>query len=315
MSFTNHVRQPGERFAPGNAAPASVAAATASANSPDNDSPSNPGWHYVGTFDNSATISQIRFLVRVGTALEASRGETYRAAALHGLDYVFAAQFPNGGFPQCFPLEGGYHDSVTFNDNALIHILELFRDIGRGGDFAFVPAEVRTRAESSLRRGINCILDCQILIDGRRTVWCQQHDALTLAPTSARNYEMPSQSSSESDDVMLFLMSLPDPPPEVVAVVHSSAIWFQKTAIRDAVFRAVPGNGRLLVPEAGAGPTWARFYEVGADRPLFGDRDKSIHDKVEEISLERRNGYAWFGTGPTRALQAYAEWAKAHPAK
>jgi PelA/Pel-15E family pectate lyase len=33
--------------------------------------------------------------------------------------YLLAAQFPNGGWPQVWPLEGGYHDAVTFNDNAV----------------------------------------------------------------------------------------------------------------------------------------------------------------------------------------------------
>ena len=64
-----------------------------------------------------------------------------------------------------------------------------------------------------------------------------------------------------------------------------------------------------------AGPLWARYYEIGTDRPLFGDRDKSIHDKVEEISAERRNGYQWFNNGAVSALEHYATWAKAHPAK
>jgi PelA/Pel-15E family pectate lyase len=44
--------------------------------------------------------------------------------------------------------------------------------------------------------------------------------------------------------------------------------------------------------------------------PTFGDRDKTIHNDVNELSLERRNGYQWFGTGPQKALDAYAVWSK-----
>jgi hypothetical protein len=39
----------------------------------------------------------------------------------------------------------------------------------------------------------------------------------------------------------------------------------------------------------------ARLYELETDRPVFGDRDRTIHNAVEEISLERRNGYGWYG--------------------
>ena len=124
---------------------------------------------------------------------------------------------------------------------------------------------------------------------------------------------MPSQSGSESDDVMIFLMALPDPSPAVVTAVHAAAAWFEKVTIRGFAYRSVPNAGRSLVADDKAGPLWARYYEIGTDRPLFGDRDKSIHDHVEEISSERRNGYQWFNNGATRALELYAKWAAAHP--
>src|SRR6185436_12553849 len=82
MNYADHARQPGERFAPGNTASPAVAAVTAAAHSEDNDKPADPSWHYVGTFDNNATISQIRFLARVATALDEKAGEPYRASVL-----------------------------------------------------------------------------------------------------------------------------------------------------------------------------------------------------------------------------------------
>ena len=134
----------------------------------------------------------------------------YRAAFLRGLDYVFAAQYPNGGWPQVWPLQGGYHDAITFNDNAMTNILHLLLDVSEGtNEFVFVPEHVRALAAASLKRGINCLLACQIVVDGHRTVWAQQYDPLTRQPTSARNYEMPSQVAGESASIMIFLMQLP----------------------------------------------------------------------------------------------------------
>ena len=43
------------------------------------------------------------------------------------------------------------------------------------------------------------------------------------------------------------------------------------------------------------------------------DRDRSIHDDVNAISLERRNGYAWFSNGPAKVLEAYARWPHRQP--
>ena len=44
--------------------------------------------------------------------------------------------------------------------------------------------------------------------------------------------------------------------------------------------------------------SWARFYELGTDRPIYGDRDGEVHYTLEELSQERRDGYAWHGRWP-----------------
>ena len=283
----------------------------------DNDTPEDVHWSYIGTFDNNATINELRFLAKVAAAADETTGARWRAAVRRGIEYALAAQYPNGGWPQNFPLDGGYHDAITFNDGAIENIIEFVRDVAAGkNEFAWVPAELRQRAATAEARGVDCILACQLVVDGRRTVWCQQHDMLTLAPASARNYEMPSQSGAESAGLAVFLMELPKPDARVVTAVHAAAQWFQKTALRDVVFRPAPdGSGRKLLPSPGAGPIWARYYELKTDRPIFGDRDKSIHDDISEISQERRNGYSWFNNGPQRALDHYAKWAPLHPEK
>ncbi len=306
INLAKHARQPGERFAAANASPVTP-------KSDDYDLPHESTWHYIGTFDNNATITELQFLAKVISAADATQAAPWRAAFLRGVDYVFNAQFPNGGWPQVWPLEGGYHDDVTYNDDAMINVLELVRDVAGGREeYAFVPAEIRTRAAASLARGVQCILVSQIVVNGHRTVWCQQHDALTLRPASARNYEMPSQTAAESSVIASFLMSLPHPEAAVVTAVHATAAWLKKTAIYGRALKFGP-EGRHLVDQPGAGPLWARYYEIGTDRPLFGDRDKTIHDNMDEISAERRRGYSWYNETPKRMLEQYDGWVKDHP--
>ena len=306
LDMTEHQRAPGERFAHGNVSryPGNF----------DNDTPRDTHWNYVGTLDNDATTTQLRFLAKVIADVGPAYNPAHRAAFLRGMDYLFAAQFPNGGWPQVWPLEGGYHDAITYNDDAMINVLQLLSDVAEGQkEFAFVPQPTRELAAASMKRGIECILQTQIVVDGHRTVWCQQHDPLNLKPTSARNYEMPAQCGSESAGIMRFLMGLPDPNPNTVTAVHAAAAWFEKTKLRDVAFKAVGDEGKQLVPAPGAVPLWARYYEIGTDRPVFGDRDKTIHDDVKELSAERRNGYSWFNESPKRALEQYVRWKETHP--
>jgi len=275
---------------------------------------SDAGWSYVGTIDNDATITQIRFLAKVVTALgpASQKATPYRKSFLRGLDYLLAAQYPNGGWPQVWPLAGGYHDGITYNDDAMIQVMELLQAVAAGrAEFAFIPADVRKRAESSVQRGIECILATQIVVDGKRTAWCQQYDPVTLQPASARNYEMPSQSAAESAKILLFLMALPTPSAAEGRSIDAAGMWLTKVAIADSAWRPTPA-GRDLVASPDAPLIWARYYQIGSDKPLFGDRDKSIHDSVADISTERRNGYAWYSSAPQQAVTSYVEWRKNH---
>ena len=306
LNLADHARAPGELFGPENG--------SQHLGSGDFDAPLEGSWNYVGTIDNDATTTELRFLAKVIAAVSKEQSELYRPAFSRGLDYLLAAQYPNGGWPQVWPLQGGYHDAITINDGAMLHVLELLRNIADGGEgFAFVSAEERLRAGASFKRGFECLLAAQVVVDNRRTIWCQQYEALTLKPASARNYEMPSVASGESAGIFSYLMELPDPGPEVVAAVHAAAAWFEKTKLMNVAFRSTGADGRHLVSAPGNGPIWARYYEIGGDKPLFGDRDKTIHDNVDEISLERRKGYAWYTDTAKRTLEHYVRWSKMHP--
>ena len=271
-------------------------------------------WAYVGTIDNGATTTELRFLARVQGAVPGPDGERYRAAFAKGIRYLLDAQFPNGGWPQVYPLQGGYHDALTFNDDALADVVEVLIDAGSGrADYAFVPPALAAEARGAVGKAVSVILASQIVSGGRHTGWGQQHDPLTLAPVGARNFEPASLSSNESAALLRLLMRLPSPEPKVVEAVHDGVAWLQAAALRDVQWSAATeGDARRLTAKPGAGPLWSRFYHIGTMRPIFGDRDKTVHDDVNALSTERRNGYSWFGTGPSAAIRDYAAWAAAH---
>ncbi|MGB6973902.1 MAG: pectate lyase [Terracidiphilus sp.] len=300
-------RQEGEAFVPNN-----LSRFTA----PDDfDTPREPDWNYVGTIDNDATTTELRFLARVISATGAKKSAEFRTAFLRGMRYLLRAQFPNGGWPQVWPLEGGYHDAITYNDDAMIEVMQLMGEVAGGRqEFSFVPAQICKQADKSFQHGMRCVLATQIVSGGRLTVWPQQDDPLTLKPVSGRNFEPAAECAGESTDVALLLMNgLPEPTPGEVRAIRGAAEWFTRTAIYGERWTRT-GEGRELVPQPGAGPVWARFYAVGSDQPIFSDRNKLLYDRVEDISTERRNGYQWYVQKPAAALERYKTWSALHPA-
>jgi PelA/Pel-15E family pectate lyase len=262
------------------------------------------------TIDNGATTSQIRFLA---TVFEANGQERHRDAALRGLDYLFAAQYANGGWPQFFPLRKGYYTHITFNDDATRNVLEIVRDVAAGvKPYGFVDEARRTRATDALKRGIDCILRCQIVVDGKPTVWAAQHDENTFAPAPARKFEPACFTAQESAGLVRFLMSLDKPSPEILASVQGAVAWFERTKLTGIRFNRIKtpeGKDGVVVPDPDAPPIWARFYELGTERPIFIGRDEVIHYSLAEIERERRGGYAWYDDRPAEILKKYPSWA------
>ena len=233
-----------------------------------------------GTFDDHGTIDPMRFLARV---YEATQIERFKESFYRGLDFILAAQYPSGGWPQSFPDPPGYSAYVTFNDQAMINILRLIQEIiDRRPPFGFVEEDYVERLRAALEKGIDYILKAQIEVDGRLTAWGQQHDPVTYEPRSARVFEPVAITGAESVPIVEFLLTLPDPSEAVRRAVLSALEWFEAARLPD---------GR-----------WARFYEIGTGRPIFAGRDGVVRYNLSEIDLERQLNYAWYGTWPASLL-------------
>lgn len=265
------------------------------------------------TIDNGATYTQLLFLAKV---LQATQQARFKAAFLQGLDYLFAAQYPNGGWPQYFPLRKGYYTHITYNDNAMVNVLTLLRAlVRRQPEYAFVDDARRQRAAQALEKAIDCILKTQVRVNGKLTVWCAQHDEKTLQPAPARAYEKISLSGSESAGIVRFLLGIEQPNPQIVEAVRAAVAWFEQAKLtgikvtekRDA---ALPrGFDRVVIQDAQAGPLWARFYEIGTNRPIFCGRDSVVKYSLAEIEHERRTGYSWYTNSPAVLLDKdYPDW-------
>jgi PelA/Pel-15E family pectate lyase len=267
------------------------------------------------TIDNGATYTQLEYLARVYTA---QKHERHRESFLKGLDYLLAAQYENGGWPQYFPLRKGYYSLITYNDNAMASVLELLRDVARKEPaYAFVDEARRARSEKAVERGIECVLKTQVKVDGKLTAWGAQHDVTTLAPAPARKFEPVSLASRESVGVTRFLMGVERPDARVVAAVEAAVAWFRATQVSGLrwVERRDPaqpgGFERTAVADKEAPPIWARFYEIGTNRPVFEGRDGVVRYNVNEIEAERRNGYGWYTEEPLKLIRReYPAWQK-----
>jgi len=258
-----------------------------------------------GTFDNGATTGELRLLAR---AYNASGDATMQAAFLRGLNHILVAQYSTGGWPQYAPPPAtSYHRHITFNDGTMVRLLELLRDIATSDEFSFVESGLRTASRAAFDRGVGCIVKSQVRVNGELTVWCAQHDEVTLEPRPGRAFELVSLSGAESAGLLGLLMSVEKPSPAVINAVHAGVPWFEKVQIKGVRETLVDGDKRMIADPA-APPLWARFYEIGSNRPIYAGRDGIKRYDIAEIEAERRNGYAWHGRWGDDVSKRYQEW-------
>ena len=262
-------------------------------------------------FDNGATTTEIRFLARM---FGKTGSDSYRIAAEKGIRFILKAQYSNGGWPMFFPLKKGYYTHITYNDDAFYRIMRLLKEIYNREDlFSFVADESLTNgSKEAWDRGNDCLIKTQIVVNGKPTVWCAQHDETTLQPAKARAYELPSFSGAESAGLLMLLMEVENPSPEIIKAVEGGIDWLKNHKLAhtrwDNFINAEGKKDRRIINDKDAGDLWARFYDLETGEPFVCDRDGVKKKSLEEIGYERRNGYSWYTDAPEKALKAYEKW-------
>jgi hypothetical protein len=259
------------------------------------------------TLDDDTTQSALRFLLALADTLSAA-GSTNAEAAVRirlardrALDALLAAQLPCGGWPQRFdgrPVPPGdfppipatippdwprewprpdYKRFVTLNDNTLRDCVGVLLEAHRRLDRADCRAAALRAGEFLIRAQL----------PEPQPAWAQQYDE-RIKPAWARAFEPPAVTAGESAGAVRTLLDLFVETGEdrfLEPIPHAIA-WWQRSEI-------APGR-------------WARYYELGTNEPIYGDRDGRIHRRLDELSAERRTGYAWEGSfGVTDTIRSY----------
>lgn len=263
------------------------------------------------TLDNRNTFPQIIYLADVYSR---TMTEKYKTGTLKGLNHLLETQKANGGW------RGWDVDAITFNDEVTTGALELFLQIKQGDKrFDWLSKEDRGRIEEALQRGIELILKCQVVQNGVKTAWGQQHDNETFVPVKARSYELEGLTANESCSILQLLMSIEQPTDEIIESVKSAIAWLERAKISGLRIERIPLTEEAIinheypydnvaVADSTAKPIWARYYELSDNTPFLCRREGTKVWKLADVDAERRTGYEWYGYWPEEVLEQYPAW-------
>ncbi|QNR68967.1 pectate lyase [Paenibacillus peoriae] len=246
----------------------------------------------LGTFDNEATTTEIRFLADV---YKKTKNKDIKNSVQKAVDFVLTSQYSSGGWPQVYPKRGNYSDAVTYNDDAMVRVMVLADDIvnkKQPFDSDILDDSYRSRLQQALNKGIQYTIKSQIVNNGTPTIWGAQHDPATYASVEARAFELPSKTTTESVGITAFLMSQPQTA-EVKKAAQSALKWFDANRIDGIKYNR---QGPEFFQKDASSVMWYRFYNVEDNKYFFSDRDGKKYTDIMKISEERRLGYAWAGS-------------------
>ena len=224
--------------------------------------------HYYGnaTYDDRVTADAALFLLRF---YRLTHEAAYHEPVKRSLEFVLQSQFPNGAWPQRFPLSHEYaHDGLpdytsfyTLNDGAMLAIIELLMDAAD----TFADA----RYFASARRGVDALIALQGP-DGQ-AAWAEQHGT-DLRPIAARTHEPAGYVLRESRMTLhtLHKFYLLTGDTRYLAPVPRCLDWF------DRVNREI-GARKYPVP---------RYWEPGSNHPVYVVR-------TDELTPEGYGKYLW----------------------
>lgn len=265
--------------------------------------------------DNGAVTYELLYLSKVYKAItNDSIKNVIKIAFTKGILYLQKAQYANGGWPQFYPLKSGYYVHITYNDNAMINVMEILRRIYKKDTYYSITLSdsIANAAKIAFDKGLECILKTQIIQNNRLAGWCAQHHYITLAPVMARSYELASLSGGEAANILKLLVSLDNPSKEIKRAIHSVTAWYDRSRIKGqklVSFTNTDGLSDLkIVFDATAADMWGRFYTLTDNRPFFCDRDGIVKYSIAEIGHERRNGYSWYNTSGNDVMINYNNW-------
>ncbi len=256
--------------------------------------PMNPHYTIQSTFDDDNSQGAIRFLLACLAAAKSSpspRDRSIRATLDRALGGLLRAQYANGAWPQRFggrphdpaahapkaaripdqyPREWSpawdYQTHYTLNDETQYDCIRTMLEAGKAlGDASYL---------ASAKRGGEWLLLAQL--PEPQPAWAQQYNE-AMEPAWARAFEPPAVASLESGSALRALLLLYRETGEqrFLAPIAAAVAWLERSAI-------APGR-------------WARLYELGTNRPIYGDVDGRIHHSIEELTPKRRTGYGWQG--------------------
>lgn len=213
------------------------------------------------SFDDNQTQSAIVFLMTLDQEIS---DDSLRMSVDKALNMMLTSQLDDGGYPHRYPAQGNYHDYATFNDGCINDCIKVMMKAHQ-----FYKKEVYLQSLNEAGRFLELSQ-----LSPPQPGWAQQYNR-HLQPAWARSFEPPSVCPIVTVRNIKSLMDLYEYTGNAhyLEPIPDAFLWLDEICLP---------NGK-----------WARFIELGTNKPLYYDWKRIRVNSIEELNRERRSGYKY----------------------
>lgn len=223
------------------------------------------------------------------------------------INYLIMMQYPNGGIPQYYPLQGGYFNNICMNDGAYLNYLKILAYYIDNLPKNFLDNSILNDLINCQKKAFDLLKQLQIKINNIPTIWAMQYDPITLEPTQARTFEPACLGSLESCQILIYLKEINFTynnyyDAELKQVYNYGLNWFITNSINNLIQTISYDDSNTQVSlyvyknESNVPcKLWARMCDLETSKPIYIDRQGIIYNDINLLDNERKLGYTWLG--------------------
>jgi pectinesterase len=209
------------------------------------------------------------------------------------------------------------HVHIAYGQSSMVAIMNLLLDIFTNSEYLEplnLSSEIKQNAAKAFNKAVSCILNAQIIVNNKATIWGDQYIVHNLSHNGNLKCNMSAYNIIKSVDFVRLLMRVDLPSQEMINAIVCAVDWFEQNKIVTVCFKERNHGPKILQSQVINNnmlePTWALFYNLNNAMPLVLDKKVFRQFAIVELGSKSFCGRPFYTNEPRAIIEEFSVWSK-----